>query len=295
MRLNQVAREKSTETGERSLLRENKKVITPLYLKEHSLFSCISARIMTSSSRISPTSGVLFGLGVGPGDPELITLKSLRILQQTPIIAYPASENGESFARSIISEHLLKGRPEKQIEIPIRLPFVALDRAPAQRIYDQAAAVLAEHLSAGENVALLCEGDPFFYGSFQYLFERLAPHHPIEVVPGITSFTASAAALGMPLTARNDVLTVLPGPLDAEDLRERLLKTEAAVIMKIGRHFSKIRAVLEEIGLVETARYIERATLPNQRILPLHEIDPETVPYFSMILVHRKASRRQAE
>ena len=152
-------------------------------------------------------SGTLYGLGIGPGDPELITLKALRLLQSVPVIAYPAPETGESLARRIVAPHI----PEGRTEIAIRMPLV-VERFPAQEVYDAAAAELRAHLRAGRDAAVLCEGDPFFYGSFMYLFGRMAEEFPVEVVPGVSSLTACAAVLGAPLAARNDVLTVVPAP-----------------------------------------------------------------------------------
>ncbi|WP_158045018.1 precorrin-2 C(20)-methyltransferase [Skermanella pratensis] len=228
-------------------------------------------------------SGILYGLGVGPGDPELITLKALRLLRSSPVVAYPAPENGDSLARAIVAGHL----PGGQIEVAIRMPML-VERFPAQEVYDRAAVELGAHLAAGRDVAVLCEGDPFFYGSFMYLFGRMAERFPVQVVPGVSSLTACAAALGAALAARNDVLTVLPAPLPADLLRERLTQTDAAAIMKLGRHFAKVRDVLEELGLAGRSRYVERATMANQRLLPLDEVDADSVPYFSMVLVHRR-------
>ena len=227
--------------------------------------------------------GTLYGLGVGPGDPELITLKALRLLRAAPVIAYPAPEHGDSLARAIVAGHL----PGGQTEIAIRMPMV-VERFPAQEIYDRAAVEIGAHLEAGRDVAVLCEGDPFFYGSFMYLFGRMAEHFPVQVVPGVSSLTACAAASGAALASRNDVLTVVPAPLPPERLRELLLNTDAAAIMKLGRHFAKVRDVLNELGLAKQARYVERATMPNQRLLPLDEVDPDSVPYFSMVLVHKR-------
>jgi precorrin-2/cobalt-factor-2 C20-methyltransferase len=227
--------------------------------------------------------GTLYGLGVGPGDPELITLKALRLLRAAPVIAYPAPEHGDSLARAIVAGHL----PGGQTEIAIRMPMV-VERFPAQEIYDRAAIEIGAHLEAGRDVAVLCEGDPFFYGSFMYLFGRMAERFPVQVVPGVSSLTACAAASGAALASRNDVLTVVPAPLPPERLRELLLNTDAAAIMKLGRHFAKVRDVLTELGIAKQARYVERATMPNQRLLPLDEVDPDIVPYFSMVLVHKR-------
>ena len=227
--------------------------------------------------------GTLYGVGVGPGDPELVTLKALRILQSVPVLAWPAPEEGPSLAREIVAAYL----PGRQREIAIRMPLVP-GKFPADDIYDRAAIEIGDALSAGDDVAVICEGDPFFYGSFMYLYGRLADRFPVEVIPGVSSLTACAAALGAPLSARNDVLTVIPGPLDAAAMKARLMATDAAAIIKVGRHFEKIRIVLRDLGLSDGARYIERATMKDQRILPLDEVDGDSAPYFSMILVHRR-------
>jgi precorrin-2/cobalt-factor-2 C20-methyltransferase len=227
--------------------------------------------------------GTLYGLGVGPGDPELITLKALRLLRSAPVIAYPAPEHGDSLARSIVAAHL----PGGQTEIAIRMPML-VERFPAQEIYDRAAVEIGAHLEAGRDVAVLCEGDPFFYGSFMYLFGRMAERFPVQVVPGVSSLMACAATSGAALASRNDVLTVIPAPLPPDRLRDLLARTDAAAIMKLGRHFTKVRDVLNELGLSAHARYVERATMSNQRLLPLDEVDPDSVPYFSMVLVHRR-------
>ena len=227
--------------------------------------------------------GTLYGLGVGPGDPELITLKALRLLRSAPVVAYPAPEHGDSLARSIVAEHL----PGGQTEIAIRMPML-VERFPAQEIYDRAAVEIGAHLEAGRDVAVLCEGDPFFYGSFMYLFGRMAERFPVQVVPGVSSLMACAATSGAALASRNDVLTVIPAPLPSDRLRDLLARTDAAAIMKLGRHFTKVRDVLNELGFSANARYVERATMSNQRLLPLNEVDPDSVPYFSMVLVHRR-------
>jgi len=226
--------------------------------------------------------GTLYGLGVGPGDPELLTLKALRILRTAPVLAYPAPAEGESMARTIAAEHL----PGGQREIAIRMPLDAA-RFPAEEVYSAAASDIAEHLRSGRDVAALCEGDPFFYGSFMYLFARLADVHAVEIVPGVSSPMACAAALRAPLAAQNDVLSVLPAPLGETALRAQLEACDAAAIVKVGRHIAKVRRVLVDLGLEARARYIERASLAAERILPLSEAD-DPAPYFSMILVHRR-------
>jgi precorrin-2/cobalt-factor-2 C20-methyltransferase len=228
--------------------------------------------------------GTLYGLGVGPGDPELITLKALRILRAVPVFAYLAPEHGDSLARAIVAGHL----PGGQTEIAIRMPLLT-DRFPAQAVYDEAADEIVRHLQAGRDVAVICEGDPFFYGSFMYLFGRMVERFEVEVVPGVSSLMACAAVLGAPLAARNDTLAVLPAPLEAHELARRLEVVDAAAIIKVGRHLGKVRGVLRELGLADQARYVERATMARQRILPLDEAADGEAPYFSMILVHRRA------
>ncbi len=227
--------------------------------------------------------GTLYGLGVGPGDPELLTLKALRLLRAAPVIAYPAPEGGDSLARQIVAPHL----HGSQTEIPIRMPMIEA-RFPAQDVYARAASEIGGHLDAGRDVAVLCEGDPFFYGSFLFLFGRMADLYPVQVVPGVSSLTACAAVLGAPLAARNDVLSVVPATLDAADIAARLDAADAAAIIKVGRHFAKVRDILRQRGLADRARYVERATMEHQRVLTLDQVCPETVPYFSMILVHRR-------
>ncbi len=230
--------------------------------------------------------GRLYGLGVGPGDPELITLKALRILQTVPVIAYPAPDDGDSLVRAIADRHIPAGR----VEIVIRTPMVP-GSFPAHDVYDRYAAEIGRHLTAGRDVAVLCEGDPFFYGSFMYLFERLAQHFPTEVVPGVSSLTAGAAAAGLPLASRNGTLTVVPAPLDEAILAERLAAAESAVVIKVGRHLDKVRRVLRRLNREAAAVYVERATMAGGRVLPLAAIAAGPAPYFSLILVPAESGR----
>ncbi|MDQ2090760.1 precorrin-2 C(20)-methyltransferase [Marimonas arenosa] len=227
--------------------------------------------------------GTLFGVGLGPGDPELITLKAARLIAATPIIAYPALPGTESIARNIAATHISASAHEIRLDIPM-----TRDRAPAQAAYDLGAARIAEALDCGQDVAFLCEGDPFFYGSFMYVHARLAPHHTVEVVPGVASVMAAAARAGLPLTARNEVFAVLPAPLDDKTLRGRMESANSFAIVKLGRHMPRVRALLNELGLTGRAHYIERATLPDERAVPLSDA-PQSAPYFSMILVTKGA------
>ena len=227
--------------------------------------------------------GMVYGLGVGPGDPDLITVKGLRILEAAPVIAYPATMAGESTARAIVDSHLGNGKTE----LPLFIDISAGHAANAVH-YDKAAAAISAHLQAGRDVCVLCEGDPFFYGSFSYLFTRLAEDWPVEVVPGVSSLTACAAALGAPLAAGGDILTVLPASLDEKVLRRRMEEADGVAIIKIGRHFPKIAKVLEGAGLLANARYVERVGFADERSLPIAEVKADEAPYFSMVLAHRR-------
>ena len=232
--------------------------------------------------------GTLWGLGIGPGDPDLITVKALGLLQRAHVIAYSAPETGESLARRIVAPHLRGG----QIEVPIRMPLDPA-RFPADEVYGEAVETLGAHLVAGRDVAVLCEGDPFFYGSFMYLFGRMPERFAIEVIPGVSSLTACAARLGFPLAARNDVLSVVPAPLPAGELKQRIEASDAVVIIKVGRHFEKVRSILGDLGLMASARFVQHATMREERVRILDDIDPSTVPYFSMILIHRRGKAWQ--
>ncbi len=223
--------------------------------------------------------GTLYGVGLGPGDPELITRKAAGLISATRHIAYPQLEGGTSFARSIAADLIRDDADEIDISIPMRL-----DRMPAQQAYKRAAARISDHLRAGQDVVVLCEGDPFFYGSFMYLFALLKSEFPCEIVPGVTSLTACAAAAATPICARNEALTVLPAPLADAELAAELSKGGAFAIMKVGRHLDRLRAVIAAAGLSARATYVAHASLPDQAVLPLAEA-PTDAPYFSMILI----------
>lgn len=227
--------------------------------------------------------GTLYGVGLGPGAPDLMTLRAARLIEGASVVAYPTLAGAASFARSIAADLIAKDAQEIVMDVPM-----SVERAPAQAAYDKGAAEIAAALDTGQDVVCLCEGDPFFYGSFMYLFARLSGRYHVEVVPGVTSITACAARAGMPLAARNERLTVLPGPLPEAELRARIDGAESVVIMKVGRHLAKIRAVIDDLGLTAKAVYVERATLPQEVVLPLAEA-PEKAPYFSMILLTKGA------
>ncbi|MFC0602402.1 precorrin-2 C(20)-methyltransferase [Streptomyces palmae] len=243
--------------------------------------------------------GRLYGVGLGPGDPSLMTLRAVEVIAEADVIAYHSARHGRSIARSIAERHL---RPD-HIEEPLVYPVTteATDhpggyRGAMEEFYAAAAARLAAHLEAGRTVAVLAEGDPLFYGSYMHMHKRLADRFPTEVVPGVTSISAAAARLGTPLVEGEEVLTILPGTLPEEELAARLAATDSAAVLKLGRTFPTVRRALERSGRLADAHYVERATMSAERTAPLAEVDPETVPYFSVaVLPSRVDAAPQAE
>ena len=233
-------------------------------------------------------SGRLYGVGVGPGDPELITMKAARLIASAGVIAYHAGVGRESNARRTAAGLLPDGVIEERLEYPVTTGTTGHPGGYAGALaafYEASAARLAAHLDAGRDVVVLAEGDPLFYGSYMYMHDRLSSRYETEIVPGVPAFAASAAAAGSPLARQTDVLTVLPGTMPEPELARRLADTDAAVIMKLGRTFPAVRRALAAAGRLEHALYVERASMPSQRWLPVAEVDAETVPYFSLIVV----------
>ena len=235
----------------------------------------------------SPT-GRLFGVGVGPGDPELITIKAQRVLRQAQVIAYPCARHGQSNARSIVCAELIHG----QVELPMMYPVTTEQtdhpggyEVALSQFYDEMAEQIKDHLADGRDVAILCEGDPFFYGSYMYLHDRLAHRFSTQVIPGVASIMGAAAQLGTPLVRRDAEFTVLPVTLTEDVLIAKLSQQGAFAIMKLGRNFAKVKRAIDTAGLADKALFIERATMAAERIIPLREVDPLHVPYFSLILI----------
>ena len=233
-------------------------------------------------------SALLYGVGLGPGDPELITLKAARLIAAADVVAYHSGTHGRSIARSIAAGLLPDGVVEEALVYPVTTERTAhpggYQGAMAQ-FYDESAERLAVHLRAGRSVVVLCEGDPLFYGSYMYLHDRLSPLFPAEVVPGVTSVSAAAAATGEPLVRHEDVLTILPGTLPTPELARRLADTQGAAIMKLGRTFPAVRDALAQAGRLEDAWYVERASTAGENVLRVGDVDPAAVPYFSIVLV----------
>jgi precorrin-2 C20-methyltransferase / precorrin-3B C17-methyltransferase len=232
--------------------------------------------------------GHLYGVGVGPGDPELITLKAARLIKNADVIAYHSGTAGRSIARTIAGSLISEDVIEELLIYPVTtgptnhpLGYYGA----VNDFYDESAERLSKHLDAGRDVVVLAEGDPLFYSSYMYLHDRLSPRFASEIVPGVTSLTAAATALKTPLARHEDILAVLPGTLPVPELARRLADTDAAAIMKLGRTFTGVREALQQSGRLDDARYVERATTGEQRILPVTEVDAAAVPYFSMIVV----------
>ena len=231
--------------------------------------------------------GILYGVGVGPGDPELLTLKAARILQNVPVVAYPATPQGGAQARDIAAAWLTGKR-----EIPIVMPCM-LDRGPVNQGYDEAAVTIADELAAGRDVAVLCEGDPLFYGSFSYLLQRLGDRFPCVVIPGVNSVSAAAAAAATPLITGDQRLTVIPATAGDAALREALLGSDSIAILKPGRHRPRLLELLRETGRAGDTLYIEQASRSAERIIKHIEDIPATPgPYFALFLVVRAGNRQ---
>ncbi len=239
-------------------------------------------------------SGHLYAVGVGPGDPELLTLKAARLIRAADVVAYHSGTHGRSIARSIVADLIRPGVIEELLDYPVTTGQDPGYYETVERFYDASAARLASHLEAGRDVVVLAEGDPLFYSSFCYLHDRLAERYGCEVVPGVTSVSAASAAVAIPLARHEDVLTVLPGTLPVAELARRLADTQASVIMKLGRTFPAVVEALRQSGRLAEARYVERASTGTERIASVLDVDPESVPYFSLIVVPGQDRRADA-
>jgi precorrin-2 C20-methyltransferase/precorrin-3B C17-methyltransferase len=235
------------------------------------------------------TAGRFYGIGLGPGDPELITRKAARVIGESDVIAYHAGVNKQSYARTIAADLIPAGAVEEELRYPLTTGTTDHPGGYAGALaefYEESAARLAAHLEAGSTVSLLAEGDPLFYGSFMYMHDRLSARFTTEVIPGIPAFTAATAAVASPLVRQTDVLTVLPGTLPEAELARRLADTDGAIIMKLGRTFPAVRRALAAAGRLDHAMYVERASHPQQRWMPVADVDEADVPYLSLIVVN---------
>ncbi|MER0481119.1 precorrin-2 C(20)-methyltransferase [Streptomyces sp. Edi2] len=250
----------------------------------------VSEQQATGDGSVAATAGPgrLYGVGLGPGDPSLMTVRAVEVIAGADVIAYHSARHGRSIARSIAAAHLRPDHIEEALVYPVTTESTDHPggyRGALDEFYESAAARLAAHLDAGRTVAVISEGDPLFYGSYQHMHKRLAHRYPTEVIPGVTSISAAAARLGKPLAEADEVLTILPGTLPEEELTARLASTDTAVVMKLGRTFPTVRRAMERSGRLPEAQYVERATMSGERTGTLAGIDTDTVPYFSVAVV----------
>jgi precorrin-2/cobalt-factor-2 C20-methyltransferase len=234
------------------------------------------------------SAGKLLGVGVGPGDPELMTLKAMRALGRADVIAHFAKAGNASHSRAIATQHLRDGVIELPLLYPVTTELPACSNGYRDAIadfYDGAAAEIAAHLDAGRTVAVISEGDPMFYGSYMHLHTRLAPRFATEIVAGVTGMSGCWSAAGMPIAQGNDVFTVLPATLPEAELARRLADTDAVVVMKVGRHLPKLRRALETSGRLPRAMYVERGTMSEEKMIPLAAKLDDDAPYFAVVLV----------
>jgi precorrin-2/cobalt-factor-2 C20-methyltransferase len=236
--------------------------------------------------------GRLIGVGVGPGDPDLLTLKAVRAMQSADVVAHFAKAGNASNARAIVRQFLRPGVAELPLLYPITTERPAGDpeyRSAIQGFFDAAATTVAAHLDAGRTVAVLSEGDPLFFGSYMHLHVRLMKHYPTDVIPGVTAMSGCWSAAGLPIAQGDDVLTVLPGTLGEEELVRRFQRNEPTVVMKIGRNLSKVRRALIAANRLHSATYVERGTMNDERMMSLVDKPDDAAPYFAIVLVAGRA------
>jgi len=242
------------------------------------------------------SAGTLWGIGLGPGDPELVTVKAARLIGQADVVAYHSARHGRSIARGIAEPYLRPGQVEEHFVYPVTTETTDHPggyEGAIEDFYAQCAERIGTHLDAGRNVALLAEGDPLFYSSYMHMHTRLNERFDAVIVPGVTSVSAASAATGTPMVQGDEVLSVLPGTLPVDELTRHLSSADAAVVLKLGRSYPAVREALSQSGRLDDAFYVERASTPGQQVLPAAEVDDASVPYFSLALVpgtrHRPA------
>ena len=238
--------------------------------------------------------GRLLGVGVGPGDPELVTLKALRAIEEADVIAHFAKQGRASHARAIVEPHLPSGIEELALKYPVTTETPKdkpAYRAAIANFYDEAAAAIARHLDEDRTVAVIAEGDPLFYGSYMHLHVRLSPRHATEIIPGVSGMAGCWSEAAMPMAQGDDVFTVLPATLAASELERRLADSDAAVVMKLGQHLAKVRRALAKAGQLARAIYVERGTMAGARMMRLADKKDDRAPYFAIVLVPGWATR----
>ena len=232
--------------------------------------------------------GKLVGVGVGPGDPELITLKAVRVLEQADVVVHFAKAAHSGNARTIAARYLKPGVRELSLVFPVTTELPKHEARYCDVIrafYDDAARDLAAHLDDGRLVAVICEGDPLFYGSYMHLHVRLAPRFHTEIVAGVSGMSGCWSAAGTPIAQGDDVFSVIPGTLAQDELERRLSEADAAVVIKLGRNLPKVRRALERAGRLDRAVYVERGTMTGERAIALAAKPDDCAPYFAVVLV----------
>jgi len=239
--------------------------------------------------------GRIICCGLGPGDPDLMSVRADREIRAATQIAYFRKKGRPGQARRIVEGILPRDVSEYPMEYPVTTEL-AFDSDEYIRLladfYDQWADRL-ERLAREDDVVVLCEGDPFFYGSFMHLYSRLQGRATVDVVAGIPGMAGCWNVVGQPIALGDDVLTVLMGTLTEDELNRRVNNEDALVIMKTGRNLAKIRRALDAAGRLDQAWLIERGTMPGERVARLKEIEPSDCPYFAIVLVHGRGRRRE--
>jgi precorrin-2/cobalt-factor-2 C20-methyltransferase len=238
--------------------------------------------------------GTIHGIGLGPGAADLMSVRADRLVRAATHVAHFRKAGRPGHARRIVEGLLRPDAVELPMEYPVTTEIAVDDPAYAAALapfYGDWADRLAALSAAGRDVAVLCEGDPFFYGSFMHLYARLAGRVPVAVVPGITGMSACWTATGLPVTWGDDALTVLSAVLPEADLADRMRGAEALVVMKLGRNLPKVRRALAAAGLAARAWYVEHGAMPGERALPLADKPDDAAPYFSMVVVHGRGRR----
>ncbi|WP_137724220.1 precorrin-3B C(17)-methyltransferase [Prescottella subtropica] len=243
------------------------------------------------------STGKLWGVGIGPGDPELMTVKAARVIADADVVAFHSARHGRSISRAVAAPYLRDGQIEEHLIYPVTTETIDHPggyQGAMDEFYEQAAERLAVHLAAGRTVALLAAGDPLFYSSYMHMHKRLTGRFDTEIIPGVTAVQAASAALAEPLVEADEVLTILPGTLPQDELTRRLRDTDAAAIMKLGRTYPAVRQALSDAGRLGEARYVERASTDRQKVAAAADVDDADVPYFSIAVVPSPLNNRTA-
>ena len=254
---------------------------------------------MTAETKNNPT---FYGIGVGPGDPELLTLKAFNTIRNADVVAFITNSKGESVGKNIARNALLESK-QSQRQLPICLDM-SINRKEINGAYDLAATAIIEHLHQGLDVAFLCEGDPLFFGSFIYLLDRVSPNclsnnsdrYNCEIIPGITSINAASAQLSTPLTILSEDMAVVSSRSDDQKIIDTLIHYDTVAILKAGPQMPRLASLLKSANRFDDGQYIEYATHETQKIVhDLSTISSEKGPYFSLLLITRNKRQFRSE